>query len=175
ALPIYSRLPGRRSPPTPRSWRERCEREVGGDRRPGGRELQDARDRRKPLRGRDDGALADLERRKHVASLAVAEALLAAALDADGGHGERRAVRAGHLALEDGGRQREIGRGQDDVIGGVARDGHLALPGAVARSGAGRSEEHTSELQSRFDLVCRLLLEKKKDIHHTIVEHGQFR
>src|SRR5699024_12387919 len=28
--------------------------------------------------------------------------------------------------------------------------------------GVGRSEEHTSELQSRFDLVCRLLLEKKK-------------
>src|SRR5699024_12313864 len=27
---------------------------------------------------------------------------------------------------------------------------------------AWRSEEHTSELQSRFDLVCRLLLEKKK-------------
>src|SRR5437868_11643791 len=27
-----------------------------------------------------------------------------------------------------------------------------------------RSEEHTSELQSRFDLVCRLLLEKKKFI-----------
>src|SRR5699024_11916503 len=29
-----------------------------------------------------------------------------------------------------------------------------------------RSEEHTSELQSRFDLVCRLLLEKKKKITH---------
>src|SRR5699024_11529491 len=28
-----------------------------------------------------------------------------------------------------------------------------------------RSEEHTSELQSRFDLVCRLLLEKKKYKH----------
>src|SRR5699024_9892670 len=28
----------------------------------------------------------------------------------------------------------------------------------------GRSEEHTSELQSRFDIVCRLLLEKKKTI-----------
>ena len=28
--------------------------------------------------------------------------------------------------------------------------------------GLARSEEHTSELQSRFDLVCRLLLEKKK-------------
>src|SRR2546429_4557419 len=30
--------------------------------------------------------------------------------------------------------------------------------------GVGRSEEHTSELQSRLHLVCRLLLEKKK--HH---------
>src|SRR5207249_11462739 len=30
------------------------------------------------------------------------------------------------------------------------------------RPQAARSEEHTSELQSRFDLVCRLLLEKKK-------------
>src|SRR5207249_9732510 len=28
-----------------------------------------------------------------------------------------------------------------------------------------RSEEHTSELQSRFDLVCRLLLEKKKNVN----------
>src|SRR5438067_6057006 len=30
-----------------------------------------------------------------------------------------------------------------------------------------RSEEHTSELQSRFDLVCRLLLEKKKKLNGT--------
>src|SRR2546422_6705895 len=30
------------------------------------------------------------------------------------------------------------------------------------REAAGRSEEHTSELQSRLHLVCRLLLEKKK-------------
>src|SRR5690606_19112317 len=30
-----------------------------------------------------------------------------------------------------------------------------------------RSEEHTSELQSRENLVCRLLLEKKKNKHHT--------
>src|SRR5699024_12306672 len=29
-----------------------------------------------------------------------------------------------------------------------------------------RSEEHTSELQSRFDLVCRLLLAKKKEAAH---------
>src|SRR2546429_7310789 len=31
--------------------------------------------------------------------------------------------------------------------------------------GTCRSEEHTSELQSRLHLVCRLLLEKKKNIH----------
>src|SRR5204862_5605890 len=35
-----------------------------------------------------------------------------------------------------------------------------------ARELAGRSEEHTSELQSRRDLVCRLLLEKKKLKRH---------
>src|SRR5699024_11445223 len=32
-----------------------------------------------------------------------------------------------------------------------------------------RSEEHTSELQSRFDLVCRLLLEKKKTTNNKII------
>src|SRR6266536_5199415 len=35
-------------------------------------------------------------------------------------------------------------------------------PGPCSSTGAPRSEEHTSELQSRVDLVCRLLLEKKK-------------
>src|SRR5579862_4077677 len=40
-----------------------------------------------------------------------------------------------------------------------------ATPRACASSGVlGRSEEHTSELQSQFHLVCRLLLEKKKSI-----------
>src|SRR3712207_8602682 len=34
----------------------------------------------------------------------------------------------------------------------------------VAQSAGSRSEEHTSELQSRQYLVCRLLLEKKKNI-----------
>src|SRR2546429_6435252 len=32
-----------------------------------------------------------------------------------------------------------------------------------------RSEEHTSELQSRLHLVCRLLLEKKKNIHSPVL------
>src|SRR5207253_7967986 len=36
------------------------------------------------------------------------------------------------------------------------------------RRALGRSEEHTSELQSRGHLVCRLLLEKKKKNHHGI-------
>src|SRR2546429_5501826 len=36
-----------------------------------------------------------------------------------------------------------------------------ACRGAPARGRSGRSEEHTSELQSRLHLVCRLLLEKK--------------
>src|SRR5437868_9690506 len=35
-----------------------------------------------------------------------------------------------------------------------------------------RSEEHTSELQSRFDLVCRLLLEKKKNQYITFRLHA---
>src|SRR5438874_7994689 len=35
-----------------------------------------------------------------------------------------------------------------------------------SRGRCGRSEEHTSELQSRRDLVCRLLLEKKKTVKH---------
>src|SRR2546428_8067544 len=34
----------------------------------------------------------------------------------------------------------------------------------VTEGGGGRSEEHTSELQSRSDLVCRLLLEKTKPL-----------
>src|SRR3712207_7844001 len=40
----------------------------------------------------------------------------------------------------------------------------IVLAGNVCCSRFGRSEEHTSELQSRQYLVCRLLLEKKKKI-----------
>src|SRR6266700_7329041 len=43
-----------------------------------------------------------------------------------------------------------------------ARCGRAALPRRRGRSPCPRSEEHTSELQSRENLVCRLLLEKKK-------------
>src|SRR6266704_7185348 len=40
--------------------------------------------------------------------------------------------------------------------------GHHPQPARRDHQHHDRSEEHTSELQSRFDLVCRLLLEKKK-------------
>src|SRR5207249_7045232 len=57
------------------------------------------------------------------------------------------------------------------------------MPGWLSSAGSGplmsmlsnatsRSEEHTSELQSRFDLVCRLLLEKKNHDHGVSVDQG---
>src|SRR5699024_11329536 len=56
----------------------------------------------------------------------------------------------------------------------VARFTHIRAPrlgrhgnlrsSLVHRRPSSRSEEHTSELQSRFDLVCRLLLEKKNTV-----------
>src|SRR3712207_7949722 len=50
-------------------------------------------------------------------------------------------------------------------LGDRARQPELvAVLGAVAIHARERSEEHTSELQSRQYLVCRLLLEKKKNL-----------
>src|SRR5438034_5362045 len=68
---------------------------------------------------------------------------------------------AGQRPPELTGRDREIGQ-FEVVLERVAR-------GRPERS---RSEEHTSELQSHSDLVCRLLLEKKK-IHTTLVNATQ--
>src|SRR3712207_8981758 len=42
----------------------------------------------------------------------------------------------------------------------------------IARERGLRSEEHTSELQSRQYLVCRLLLEKKNNIDQLVLTHG---
>src|SRR5256885_13251336 len=44
----------------------------------------------------------------------------------------------------------------------TTRAPRLLKSACLTRSGVGRSEEHTSELQSPCNLVCRLLLEKKK-------------
>src|SRR5438874_5987922 len=68
--------------------------------------------------------------------------------------------------------------GTSDCLGfnfaGLFRHGKLAWPVQIVSGReepgqfpeAERSEEHTSELQSRRDLVCRLLLEKKKNKQH---------
>src|SRR5689334_24438659 len=54
-------------------------------------------------------------------------------------------------------------RAQDPAGGRIINNGsisaHVPRPGSAV---VDRSEEHTSELQSQFHLVCRLLLEKKK-------------
>src|SRR5690606_41124957 len=65
------------------------------------------------------------------------------------------------------------GKGDDDKGspgGGAVSGSALAMAsngnGASGGWGGSRSEEHTSELQSRENLVCRLLLEKKKEERH---------
>src|SRR3712207_7651696 len=64
-----------------------------------------------------------------------------------------------------GARARHAGGG---AAGGVAARGAGAAGdlggGSAGQQCGGRSEEHTSELQSRQYLVCRLLLEKKKNL-----------
>src|SRR5690349_23102384 len=67
---------------------------------------------------------------------------------------------------------RSVDNGTNGVVALVLNAGANNASGQINLSGnntytgttsiIGRSEEHTSELQSRRDLVCRLLLEKKK-------------
>src|SRR3989449_8389212 len=68
--------------------------------------------------------------------------------------------------------QREVGRlspGRKRTRGGGIRIGHLMFLSQGFR--VPRSEEHTSELQSRLHLVCRLLLEKKKKKKKRHINH----
>src|SRR5256885_7275414 len=58
--------------------------------------------------------------------------------------------------VEEGALARAVGADQRMHLAGLERHGHIVV---------GRSEEHTSELQSPCNLVCRLLLEKKKKNH----------
>src|SRR5438132_9713835 len=60
-------------------------------------------------------------------------------------------------------RRRAQQRDLDDRTGNPAQRRHLRGQPAAVAAAAPRSEEHTSELQSHSDLVCRLLLEKKKN------------
>src|SRR5437763_2195528 len=57
-------------------------------------------------------------------------------------------------------------RGRDLAGLGVDFELALVLPQAGRDLGGGRSEEHTSELQSPMYLVCRLLLEKKDELSY---------
>src|SRR3712207_8735815 len=69
-----------------------------------------------------------------------------------------------YIALDSGAFDPRLGVYEADARGGdpVAGD-----------DDGGRSEEHTSELQSRQYLVCRLLLEKKKEMIRAIIKwHG---
>src|SRR5689334_24266744 len=56
--------------------------------------------------------------------------------------------------------QHALDRGYEVV--GVCRESSVGKLDAFKDASPWRSEEHTSELQSQFHLVCRLLLEKKK-------------
>src|SRR5438034_5776710 len=56
------------------------------------------------------------------------------------------------------------GPGEDDCVVPQPETGPHIVRLARPDVGEARSEEHTSELQSHSDLVCRLLLEKKKKI-----------
>src|SRR2546430_10232471 len=52
--------------------------------------------------------------------------------------------------------------------GNTRRTPRLVTTIALSALAQGRSEEHTSELQSQSNLVCRLLLEKKKKAEHSV-------
>src|SRR3712207_6887529 len=79
-----------------------------------------------------------------------------------GGGGDDRAVPAPCAAPRILGAR--IGTGRRTEAPAVGAGGRRARQGGGERMK--RSEEHTSELQSRQYLVCRLLLEKKKTTHH---------
>src|SRR5690606_40620730 len=76
--------------------------------------------------------------------------------------------------------------GSADVEGGILREsvgdttveivaGEVLLSGAIGNVVVAqlRSEEHTSELQSRENLVCRLLLEKKKNNRNQVTKESR--
>src|SRR3712207_7793546 len=68
-------------------------------------------------------------------------------------------------------RSAQAQRGEVVERGAEPRRPQDGVDGLVRAVGPGRSEEHTSELQSRQYLVCRLLLEKKKTAPYFFSPH----
>src|SRR5207248_8250141 len=116
----------------------------------------------------------------HVAKAGAGCVAIDAERDASNGHVAYGRVDAGGVRS---GTERPFARGQHSQIDSINREGfeldhrwlsyrarRTATTGARGSDSGGqpflqiarRSEEHTSELQSPYDLVCRLLLEKKK-------------
>src|SRR3712207_8786602 len=62
---------------------------------------------------------------------------------------------------------------KDEILELYLNDVYLGNRGSFALHGV-RSEEHTSELQSRQYLVCRLLLEKKQGIAHELASTSEY-
>src|SRR2546426_8902512 len=77
-------------------------------------------------------------------------------------HSPGHVVQAHLLLLRSQGVFTHLEEGDVVRVARVAREEGCAQLGR-SRKGHGRSEEHTSELQSPCNLVCRLLLEKKKN------------
>ena len=68
----------------------------------------------------------------------------------------------------------EYGKAMSGVVNAVTKDGTNKFQGSISTGFANyvRSEEHTSELQSQAYLVCRLLLEKKKNTDSQAETHS---
>src|SRR2546430_8584169 len=60
----------------------------------------------------------------------------------------------------------------DDLLQGAVAGCDRRCTASVSLHDGHRSEEHTSELQSQSNLVCRLLLEKKKKNVHVTIQYG---
>src|SRR2546426_7341120 len=81
------------------------------------------------------------------------------------GEGARQDERRGSDLYRGPGVAQRVEPGLEQLHAGLPQQ-----PDSVGREKLFRSEEHTSELQSPCNLVCRLLLEKKKDRTGSIVD-----
>src|SRR5207248_3566982 len=80
-------------------------------------------------------------------------------------------LRTGCLDVDDG--DGAVVQRREDLIHVLGHDHAVGSLAEVDRLHVLRSEEHTSELQSPYDLVCRLLLEKKNNKRLNYLPHIQ--